>query len=134
MQVDSDRAAERLGSYFLQIFVHLLRSCGPEHDGAVVSAAVAAMTPCLGRYEATPGERIPGWVNYVRKAIMENTDAGSSVPPALPGMLLTHPNLGLRLVPGHHNLHSTVSVHGSAIAAGISLPAPELFVTSDVPR
>ena len=116
MQVDSDRAAERLGSYFLQIFVHLLRSCGPEHDGAVVSAAVAAMTPCLGRYEATPGERIPGWVNYVRKAIMENTDAGSSVPPAL---LLTHPNLGLRLALGHHNLPSTVSVHGSDIATGI---------------
>ena len=79
LTLDSEKAPERLGKHYLQIFVNLLRSSGPEHDSDLVHEAVDAMMPCLGRYDVGSGaEPVPTWVNYVRKIIMENTDAGNS--------------------------------------------------------
>lgn len=74
-----ERAHGRLSKHYLQIFVNLLMSSGPEHDSAMVYEAVATMMPCLGAYDVGgEGEEVPTWVNYVRKIIMDNTDAGSS--------------------------------------------------------
>jgi hypothetical protein len=97
LTLDSDKAPERLGKHYLQIFVNLLRSSGPEHDSELVHEAVDAMMPCLGSYDVGSGdEPIPTWVNYVRKIIMENTDAGSSARPpplrhSLPPLPELHP-------------------------------------------
>jgi hypothetical protein len=92
LPLGNERAPERLGKHYLQIFVNLLRSSGPEHNSTMVLEAVDTMMPCLGSYDVggNSSENIPTWVNYVRKIIMENTDTGSSAPPcpAAPATLL----------------------------------------------
>jgi uncharacterized membrane protein YgcG len=46
---------ERLSTYFIQIYVNLLRAAGPEHDAATVSKAVGIMVPLLPHYAPSAG-------------------------------------------------------------------------------
>jgi hypothetical protein len=74
-----ERAPERLSKHYLQIFVTLLMSSGLDHDSAMVYEAVDTMMPSMSDYDiAGDGDAVPTWVNYVRKVILDNTDAGSS--------------------------------------------------------
>jgi hypothetical protein len=74
-----ERAHDRLSKHYLQIFVNLLMSSGMDHDSTMVYEAVDTMMPSMSAYDvAGDGDAVPTWVNYVRKVILDNTEAGTS--------------------------------------------------------